>query len=192
MDPPPPSLLESSWLCPARQSSGCQEEDDTVIVHLRFIYSMTYWPLDWEKFRQWQPEACQLMSLPRWPFSPPLSIPLSPTLQMQRWNKDICRLTGCSRSLPMQDWSSKKGLASDKQHRHHERVSWFICFLSFAPQPLTQHPRLKHQMLLLMLIHIRNGTVHTIDSYTLILPPLQYPLTDAWIHSWPALLLGTI
>ena len=63
---------------------------------------------------------------------------------------------------------------------------------SLNTHSLTQHPRLKHQMLLLMLIHIRNGTVHTIDSYTLILPPLQYPLTDAWIHSWPALVLGTI
>ena len=176
-----------------------------MILWLIVIYSMTYWPLNWEKFRQWQPESCQLMSLPLWPFSPPLSTPLSPTLQMQRWNKDICRLTGCSRSLPMQDWRSKKRLASDKQHRHHERVLWFICFLSFAPHSLnthththththslTQHPRLRHQMLLLMLIHIRNGTVHTIDSYTLILPPLQYSLTDAWIHSWPALVLGTI
>ena len=53
---------------------------------------------------------------------------------MQRCNKDICWLvTWCSRSLSMQDWS-KKRLASDKQHRH-ERVCWFICFLSFCCRP---------------------------------------------------------
>ena len=63
MDPLPPSL--PSWIKLIMPSSTIQWVSGRrwyCDSNLRFIYSMTYWPLNWEKFRQWQPEACQLMS----------------------------------------------------------------------------------------------------------------------------------
>ena len=142
MDPLPPSL--PSWIKLIMPSSTIQWVsgrrwycDSTFEIHIQYdilaprlgkVQTVTTWSLP--------VNVTASLTL----FTPSLHPPFTHPPNAEKWNKDICRLTGCSRSLPMQDRRSKKRLASDKQHRHHERVSWFICFLSFAHHSLTQHP----------------------------------------------------